>query len=228
MAIGFIEGVGSSKINPPLTAEPSDVLLGRTFSKDGKVILTGTKNLDNLIPSNVRRGINIAGVVGTMKPFDMKLPKQFNKGVPGEHYTGVETLTKEFVLADLPANTTAVAFICKDVGLYRLSGSPDDTKRVEILAGDTVVYSKVVDHLAETSLCDFYFGSMLICLDPNNSRLYAAIQRRVPDGVRYISVPYYGASIPSLKIRFKVEAWNRTYMYVHLNTEGYYTSFVST
>jgi hypothetical protein len=46
-------------------ASPSDVLAGKTFSNDdGEQV--GTKDLSNLVASNVKDGVNISGVVGTL------------------------------------------------------------------------------------------------------------------------------------------------------------------
>lgn len=46
------------------TAKPSDVRMGMTYP-DGKELRSGTLDLRNLKPENVRMGVNIAGIVGT-------------------------------------------------------------------------------------------------------------------------------------------------------------------
>lgn len=47
-------------------AVAGDVLAGKMFSTEEDTGILGTMNLDNLIPSNVRQGININGVTGTL------------------------------------------------------------------------------------------------------------------------------------------------------------------
>lgn len=71
--MGRINVGGGGKISPPLTAEPSDVLMGRTFSKDGKVILTGimpNRGVFNLgLGANVPAGYYSGGSVPSGKRF---------------------------------------------------------------------------------------------------------------------------------------------------------------
>ncbi len=50
---------------PFLTAKSQEVLKGKTFSIDGKNIITGTLDLSNLSPENIREGVTIGGVTGT-------------------------------------------------------------------------------------------------------------------------------------------------------------------
>ncbi|GMQ60342.1 hypothetical protein AN1V17_47420 [Vallitalea sediminicola] len=44
------------------------VLAGRTFSNDDDNDIVGIMNLSNLIPSNIRNGVNINGIIGTIEP----------------------------------------------------------------------------------------------------------------------------------------------------------------
>lgn len=45
------------------TAQPSDVRMGMTYP-DGKELRSGTLDLANLLPENIRSGVTIGGVVG--------------------------------------------------------------------------------------------------------------------------------------------------------------------
>lgn len=49
------------------SALPGDVKMGQTFSVDGKTLETGTLNLINLLPENIKAGVTIGGVVGEYK-----------------------------------------------------------------------------------------------------------------------------------------------------------------
>lgn len=51
------------------------VLAGKTFSNDDDTGLVGTINLSKLIPSNIKKGININGVVGKLEPTPQKFGK---------------------------------------------------------------------------------------------------------------------------------------------------------
>lgn len=100
MASGLTNVGGNPGFNPALTATTGQVLVGRTFSTDGKVILTGTMpskgaqtftpgttnqtissgqylsgtqtiaGSSNLVAENIKKGANIFGVVGTLKYLD--------------------------------------------------------------------------------------------------------------------------------------------------------------
>lgn len=49
-----------------LTATPQDVRQGLTFSRDGKTVENGALNLTNLLPENIKAGVTIGGVSGTI------------------------------------------------------------------------------------------------------------------------------------------------------------------
>lgn len=49
------------------TAQPSDVRMGMTYP-DGKELRSGTLDLANLTPENIKSGVTISGVVGELTP----------------------------------------------------------------------------------------------------------------------------------------------------------------
>ncbi|MDO4754621.1 MAG: hypothetical protein Q4A41_06405, partial [Bacillota bacterium] len=48
------------------TAQPSDVRMGMTYP-DGKELRSGTLDLTNLLPENIRSGVTVGGVAGVFK-----------------------------------------------------------------------------------------------------------------------------------------------------------------
>lgn len=65
MATGFTNiGNGGGGLKG-LTATPTDVRQGLTFSRDGKTVESGMMNLTNLRPENIKENITIADIVGT-------------------------------------------------------------------------------------------------------------------------------------------------------------------
>lgn len=66
MATGFTNiGNGGGGVKG-LTATPQDVRQGLTFSRDGKTVENGALNLTNLLPENIKAGVNVGGVVGAL------------------------------------------------------------------------------------------------------------------------------------------------------------------
>lgn len=64
------------------------VLAGKTFSNDDDTGIVGTMDLNNLIPSNIRQGVNINNVIGTLEPlriFTMQVTKTYHYS--GHNYT---------------------------------------------------------------------------------------------------------------------------------------------
>lgn len=70
-----------------MSAQPQDVRMGQTFSTDGKTVQTGTMNLTNLRPENIKGGVTIAGVAGGLNLEHLK-PENVKKGVDIAGVTG--------------------------------------------------------------------------------------------------------------------------------------------
>lgn len=66
MATGFIN-LGNMGGVRDLTATSNDVRSGKTFSVNGKDIITGSMDLSKLTPDNIKKGVNIAGVIGNVE-----------------------------------------------------------------------------------------------------------------------------------------------------------------
>ncbi|GMQ62353.1 hypothetical protein [Vallitalea maricola] len=71
------------------------VLAGKTFSNDDATEIIGTMNLNNLIASNIRQGININGIVGSLREgLKMATGKIHNLGMANgdSHYVKISNL----------------------------------------------------------------------------------------------------------------------------------------
>lgn len=108
-----------------LTATPAEVKQGYTFSRDGKTVESGTMNLTNLVPGNVRAGVNIAGVVGAhdgeLGYSDGKVKKLLipNKTIPAN-------TVKEAYICDVPPRTVGIKFESSNINIQLNSAHLND------------------------------------------------------------------------------------------------------
>lgn len=128
MAIGFTNITRGGVRG--LSAQPSDVRMGMTFSRDGKTAETGTMNLTNLTPENIRKDVNIAGVVGTAGVLKSGIIKEVVVEYP---------MIQNTILGE---NQMEITFL--DIPKYSLG--------LEVLEGAQFYY------LASKSNIDVYFG----------------------------------------------------------------------
>lgn len=101
MASGRTNASGTKTL--PGTASPSDVRLGKTFSRDGKTIASGSLNLNNLVPRNIRKGVNIGGVHGSIDLTNLD-PQNVKNGVSINGVTG--NYDGELVIFPIPRNSS--------------------------------------------------------------------------------------------------------------------------
>lgn len=110
MAIGFtnISNGGGVK---GLSAHPQDVRMGMTYSVDGKTAETGTMNLTNLLPENIRKGVNIAGVVGTANALNSGIIKEIVVEHPMVRVLNFEAQKMELTFLDIPPYSIGLSII---------------------------------------------------------------------------------------------------------------------
>lgn len=147
------------------TAQPSDVRMGMTYP-DGKELRSGTLDLRNLKPENIRSGVTIGGVRGSYTPLLKKVRLPVLNG--SSHLSTGE----KRVIVNLPFSGVIVSI--RAVGGVLLSASG---------------YSAGYKYYTENGHSHTSIGDMYIYLAIRNSFMDIEIAKL--DG-GYCSAPFYG------------------------------------